>query len=186
MNKPLTILFCALGHLTILAAPTVQAAPPKIWHVKAFHPEGRLLDIKALDQQGKPIDIKALQTEGNTHLLDIKAIWGGKEIAVKVLPKPAGEKYLPVKAITDDGTIFAIKALTSDGTKLDVKGVTETGNVISIKAIAPDGTLYGIKAISPEGRVFDVKGIKTSGTEIEGKVGTVEFAAHVKALPQAP
>lgn len=38
---------------------------------------------------------------------------------------------------------------------------------------------------SHQDRNDDVKGIKTSNAAVEGKVGPVEFATHVKALPQA-
>src|SRR5438034_9876310 len=57
-----------LGVAALLAATTpARAAEEKIWHVKAIHPEGRLLDVKAIDKQGKIHPVKAIQTEGNLH-----------------------------------------------------------------------------------------------------------------------
>ena len=183
-----TTLFAAsaLAFTALVIPPRSHAGDGKIWHVKAIHPEGLLLDVKAFDSADKPIAIKAIQVEGNTSLLDIKALHGEKMLAVKVLPKAAGDVYFPVKAIAEDGTIYPIKALTASGKKLDVKGVGERGNVFAIKAVAEDGKLYGIKAVSPEGRVYDVKGVKTSDGAVEGKVGSVEITAHIKGLPQAP
>ena len=95
-------------------------------------------------------------------------------------------KLAPVKAIGEDGTIYAIKAITPEGEKLDVKGASKNGTIINIKAIGASGDFLGIKAISPEGRLYDVKGIKLGTEKVEGKVNGVEFAAHIKALPQAP
>jgi len=163
----------------------VQAADEVVWHIKAIHPEGRLLDVKAIDKAGKIHAIKAFQEVGNNHVLDVKALVGEKKTAVKVLPTKPGDKYAPVKAIAEDGTLLDIKALTPEGVKLDVKGVSSAGGVTAIKAITPDGTNYGIKAISPEGRVFDVKGIKMNKDAVEGTVNGVDFAAHVKAVPQS-
>ena len=108
------ILALYLGVAALLAATTpARAAEEKIWHVKAIHPEGRLLDVKAIDKQGKIHSVKAIQTEGNLHLLDIKALVDDKRLPVKVLV--SNDKYAPVKAIGEDGTIFDIKAITPDG-----------------------------------------------------------------------
>jgi hypothetical protein len=120
------------------------------------------------------------------HLLDIKALLDSKRLPVKVLLKGRNDKYEPVKAITEEGVILDIKALTPEGEKLDVKGVKRSGNIIHIKAIGPKGEFYGVKALSPEGRVYDIKGIKLSSEPVAGKTNGVEFAAHVKALAQAP
>ena len=187
MNTRHSLVVILAGLTACFASPaSIHAADEKIWHVKAIHPEGRLLDVKAIDKDGKIHGIKAIESDGNVHLLDIKATVGDDRLSVKVLPKAAGDTFEPVKAIGEDGTIFAIKALTVDGAKLDVKGVKRSGNIIHIKAVAPDGTFYGIKAISPEGRVYDVKGIKMNKEAVEGKVSGVDFAAHIKAIPQAP
>ena len=32
-----------------------------IWHIKAFHPEGKLLDVKAIGENGAIYDVKAIQ-----------------------------------------------------------------------------------------------------------------------------
>jgi ribosomal protein L10 len=186
MNTRLLLSTMAAIAAVFVAPSSVRAADEKIWHVKAIHPEGRLLDVKAIDKDGKIHGIKAIESDGNVHLLDIKALVGDSRLPVKVLPKAAGDTFEPVKAIGENGTVYAIKALTADGAKLDVKGVKRSGNVIHIKAVAPDGTFYGIKAISGEGRVYDLKGIKMSKDAVEGKVNGVDFAAHIKALPQAP
>jgi hypothetical protein len=186
--KPTALVASLILALFALISGTIpaRAADEKIWHVKAIHPEGRLLDVKALDKDGKVFAIKAFQEEGNNHLFDIKALVGEKKLPVKVLIKTAADTYGPVKAIGDDGTIYAIKALTPEGAKLDVKAVSESGNIIAIKAIGPKGEFFGVKALSPEGRVYDVKGVKLSKDPIEGKVNGVDFAAHIKAMPQAP
>ena len=186
MNTRQLLIILIAGIAAIFAPNQLSAAEEKIWHVKAFHPEGRLLDVKAIDKDGKIHGIKAIESDGNVHLLDIKATVGDQKLPVKVLPKAAGDTFEPVKAIGEDGTVYAIKALTPDGAKLDVKGVKRSGNIIHIKAVAPDGTFYGVKAISPEGRVYDVKGIKMNKEPVEGKVNGVDFAAHIKAIPQAP
>lgn len=182
--KNLTIsLGTFLALATLLAAP-LRAAEEKIWHVKAVHPEGRLLDVKAIDPQGKLHAVKAFEADGNLHLLDIKALVDGRRLPVKILV--SNDKYAPVKAIGEDGAILAIKALTPEGEKLDVKGVSRSGSIIHIKAIGPQGVFYGVKAISPEGRMYDVKGIKMFKERVETKVNGVEVEAHIKALPPAP
>ena len=121
--------------LTTLSATAL--AQEKIWHVKAFLPEGGQLDVKAIE------------TEGNLHLLDIKVLVGDQKLPVKILV--SDDAMMPVKAIGDDGALYDIKALTPDGKKLDIKGVKRSGSIIHIKAIGPDGVFYGVKAISPEG-----------------------------------
>ena len=68
-----------------------------IWNVKAIHPQGQTLDIKAFDQSGTKYDVKAIQDSDQQHLLDIKALIGGKRLPVKVLV--SDDKYAPVKAI---------------------------------------------------------------------------------------
>ena len=170
----------------LLNVHPAAAAEERIWHVKAIHPEGRLLDVKAIDKDGGIHSVKAIEADGNFHVMDIKALVAGRRLPVKVLVRAAGDKYEPVKAIGEDGTIYSIKALTPEGEKLDVKGVKRSGNIIHIKAVGPDGGFFGIKALSPEGRVHDIKGIRLGTDPVEGKIHGVEFAAHVKALPQAP
>jgi len=153
-----------------------------IWHIKAIHPEGGIIDVKALDKDGNIYEVKAIQDSDQRQLLDIKALVGEKKLPVKILV--SDEEYAPVKAIDEDGTIYDIKALTSTGDKLDVKGVSRSGNIIDIKAITKEGIFYGIKAISPEGQLNDVKGVKMTNDDLELTVNGVEVHAHVKALPQ--
>ncbi len=43
-----------------------------IWHVKAMHPDGYILDVKAFDGEGGVYDVKALSTTGK--LKDVKGI----------------------------------------------------------------------------------------------------------------
>src|SRR5262245_27041795 len=68
--KPLISFVSVLSFVAIASAAT--AADEKTWHVKAIHPEGRLIDVKALDKSGKVFAVKAFQEEGNNHLLDVK------------------------------------------------------------------------------------------------------------------
>lgn len=107
-----TALLCVL--------PLGFAGAETIWHVKAVHPDGQFLDVKAIDSSSGIHDVKAIE-DGDRHVMDIKALAGGKRLPVKVLV--SDDRYAPVKAIGDDGVIYDIKALTADGTKLDVKGV---------------------------------------------------------------
>ena len=154
-----------------------------IWHIKAIHPDGKLLDVKAIGKDGTIYDVKAIQDTNQSSILDIKAFVKGKRLPVKVLVSE--DKYMPVKAIDVDGTIIDIKALTSDGQILDVKGVSQTGNIINIKAINKEGEFYGVKAISPKGWLNDVKGVKTSKEPVEAVINGVEVYAHIKGLTQS-
>ena len=45
-----------------------------IWHIKAFKPQVKLLDIKAIDKEGNRYDVKAIQDSEQTNLLSIKAL----------------------------------------------------------------------------------------------------------------
>ena len=154
-----------------------------IWHIKAVHPDGKLLDVKAIDKNGKFFDVKAIQISDQSSILDIKAFVNNKQLPVKILVSE--DKYMPVKAIDTDGTILDIKALTSDGEILDIKGVSQSGNIINIKAITKDGEFYGVKAISPKGWLNDVKGIKNLKDPVEEIINGVEVYAHVKGLTQS-
>ena len=154
-----------------------------MWHIKAFHPDGKLYDIKAIDADGNKYDVKAIQNSDQTSLMDVKAFVKGKILPVKVLVSE--DKFLPVKAIDDDGTIIDVKAIRDDGTILDVKGVSQSGNVIHINAINPDGAFYNVEAISPQGWINDVKGIKMMETPIEMTLNGVDVYAHIKSIPKA-
>jgi hypothetical protein len=157
-------------------------AQTKVWHIKAVHPEGRLLDIKAFDSEGERYDVKAFEKSGNVYIMDIKALYKGQEIPVKMLYSE--DKFAPVKAIGEDGTIFNIKAITEEGDILDIKGVNRSGNIIHIKAISKDGGLFGVKAVSPRGNLMDVKGVKFSEEDKESEIAGIPILAHIKALPQ--
>jgi hypothetical protein len=163
----------------------VQEAPEPaevVWHIKAVHPEGRFIDVKALDADGNIYDIKAFQEGGQHQVMDVKALFDGKKMPVKILVSE--DAYAPVKAIGEDGTIYDIKALL-EGERLDVKGVRRAGNIIDIKAIGKAGEFYGVKAISPEGQLNDVKGVKMEEGDLEATLHGVAVHAHIKALPQA-
>ena len=158
------------------------ASDTQVWHIKAVHPNGGLLDVKAIDQDGVKHDVKAIEQSGNRHILDIKAFVGGKVLAVKVL---VSDDWLgPVKAVHEDGTILDVKALTADGRRLDVKAVSRAGHVLDIKAIGAERRLFGIKAVYPAGQLYDVKGVKMSEAEVELELAETKVRAHVKALPQ--
>jgi len=175
------------GHAVyahIKALPQAGAASNNgQWHIKAFHPQGRTLDIKAFDPDGKKYDVKAIQDSYQRTLLDIKAIDGNNLLPIKMIVSK--DKYTPIKAISADGTLFDVKALTPNGRKLDVKGVERVGNLIHVKVVNEDGEFYGIKAISPDGELNDVKGIKINKDDLETEINGQKVFAHVKALPQA-
>lgn len=151
------------------------------WHIKAVHPEGRLIDIKAIDDQGNILDVKAVQDGDQRQMMDIKAFRGDEKLPIKMLPQENG--IYPVKAIDPSGKIYDIKAMDGE-TRLDVKGVVRSGNIIDIKAISSDGTHYGVKAFSPDGQLNDVKGLKMGEGDIEATIYGIGVFAHVKALPQ--
>lgn len=94
--------------LFIVSASMPCTAAETIWHIKAVHPEGRLLDVKALDADGQLYDVKAIEIDGNRHIMDIKAIKNGERLPVKVIV--SDDKYARVKAIASDGTILDVKA----------------------------------------------------------------------------
>ncbi|MBK9641927.1 MAG: hypothetical protein IPO72_11760 [Saprospiraceae bacterium] len=54
-----------------------------LWHVKAVHPDGKLIDIKAIDENGRIYDVKALAENGNGHIMDIKAFVGSTKLTGK-------------------------------------------------------------------------------------------------------
>ena len=161
----------------------VESSEVVIWHIKAVHPEGRLIDVKAMDKDNQLHEVKAFQYSDQRSFMDIKTLVGKKRFPVKILV--GGDKYTRIKAIADDSTVYDIKAFTPEGDTLDVRGVSRTRNVIHIKAVDQEGTLYGVKAISPEGKLNDVKGVKVTGEQTEMWVNGHAVYAHVKSLPQA-
>ena len=168
----------------VKALPQVTAsATDTVWHIKAIHPEGRILDVKATDNEGNIHSVKAIAQNQDPHMMDVKAYVNGSILSVKMLVSP--DERIPVKAIGEDGTIYDIKAITATGEKLDVKGLRSErdGNIIQLKAFTADGNKYGIKAISPGGNLMDVKGIKFGEEDVEMKLNGVEVYAHIKAIP---
>lgn len=101
-----SVILLGLGTLHVHSAEN-------IWHVKAFEPDGKSLDIKAFDKEGTVFDVKAIQEGGNLWVIDIKAFVGGKKVPVKILV--SDEKYAPVKAIGGDGTILTLRLLHQTG-----------------------------------------------------------------------
>ncbi|MBK7695405.1 MAG: hypothetical protein IPI30_14095 [Saprospiraceae bacterium] len=80
-----------------------------LWHVKAVHPDGKLIDIKAIDENGRIYDVKALAENGNGHIMDIKAFVGSTKLPVKILAST--DRYAPLKAIGLDGKSTMSKRL---------------------------------------------------------------------------
>ena len=154
-----------------------------IWHIKAIHPDGYTLDVKAIDAEGNLYDVKAIQNSNQRSLLDIKAFIGDAlQLPVKVIHTREGSQAL--KAIGENGTLYAIKAMDKNGTQLDVIGSSRSGNLIHIKAVQTNGDLYGVKAISPEGELNNVKGVKMLKEDVEIEISGVKIYAHLKAVPQ--
>ena len=154
-----------------------------LWNVKAIHPDGQSLDIKAFDEEGKSFDIKGIQNSDQNSFLDIKAIIDGEKLPVKILL--SDDQFVPVIAITNEGTAYDLKAITADGEKLDVKGVARFGNIVVIKAITKEGEFYGVKAISPAGQLNDIKGIKINTKDREMSLKGLSIHAHVIAMHPA-
>ncbi len=154
-----------------------------IWNVKAYRPDAFLLNVKAIDKDGNIHDVKAIQNSDDTSILDVKAFVTGSRLPIKMIVK-AGDRYYPVKAITESGTIVDIKAITDEGEILDVKGVSKSGNTVHIRAITKYGEFYNVIAVSPGGETNNVKGIKMMGREVEVIINGIKVFAHVKAIHQ--
>jgi hypothetical protein len=169
---------------TNLPNPETEAPPDIYWHVKAFRPEAKLLDVKAIDPNGKRHDVKAIQNSDDTSMLNIKALVHEKRLPIKVIVRSGSEQYYPVKAIDDKGSLIDIKAITEDGETLDVKGFSRSGNLMNLRAITKDSRYYNIISISPTGMVNAVKGIKMFDSEEEAIINGVSIFAHVKSLRQ--
>ncbi|NNE01856.1 MAG: hypothetical protein HKN52_01720 [Eudoraea sp.] len=159
-------------------------APPIIyWHVKAYHPEATFMDIKAIDEEGNYHDVLVVQDSDDTSVMNVKAFVNGIRLPVKITLK-GSDRYYPVKAIDENGTLIKIKAIAQNGEIMDVKGFSRSGNIINLRAITKDHKYYDIIAISPLGRVNGVKGIKMLDTEQEAVINGVPIFAHVKSLQQ--
>lgn len=153
-----------------------------IWHVKAFRPDLKFLNIKAIDKNGNVYDVKAIQNSKQTSLLDVKAFVRGNRLPIKMLVDK--RNYYPVKAIDEFGDLLDIKAVTEDGKYLPVKGVSQSGNIIHIKAIYDDKIFYDVFAISPKGKTNAVKGIKMNSAVAETTISGIVVYAHIKSIPQ--
>ncbi len=163
--------------------PETEAQILTYWHVKAFRPQAKLIDIKAIDRKGNMHDVKAIQNSDDTSVLNVKAIVNGEQLPIKLIVKK-DDRFYPVKAIDNDGNLVGIKAVTEDGEILDVKGVSKSGNVVHLRAITKNLLFYNIIAVSPEGKVNDVKGIKMLDTTVETVINGIQVYAHVKSLAQ--
>ena len=177
------MLFITFNRLEAQIEEAENKVQETIWHVKAFKPNAELIDIKAIDKDGKIHNIKAIQNSDDTSILDVKAFVNGKRLPVKLLVNEY-DRYMPLKAIDDDGTIINVKGITKEGEILDVKGISKSGNIINIRAISKNGERYSLIAISPSGRKNDVKGIKLFDKEVETVIHGIKIFAHVKSITQ--
>ena len=163
--------------------PETQIQEDILWSVKAYRPDDNLLKIKAIDKAGTIYDVKAIQDSPDTKILNVKALFNGKVLPIKLIAKD-NEMYYPAKAIDENGNLLDIKAITEDGKYLDVKGIRKTGNIIHMRAITSDLDFYNIVAISPEGKVNTVKGVKMIDADIESVINGISIFAHLKAISQ--
>lgn len=166
-----------------LNKPETEVPAEIYWNVKAYNPTWGLLKVKAIDSNGEIYDIKAIQDSEDSSILNVKALMNGQRVSIKLI-KVKGDRFYPVKAITENGTIMDVKAIDTDGELIDVKGISKTGNIVNIRAIRPQVLMYNIIAVSPDGKVNGVKGIKMMDQEVETVIHGVKIFAHVKALKQ--
>ncbi|MCW5519435.1 hypothetical protein J1N09_06275 [Aureitalea sp. L0-47] len=164
-----------------LIKPEVEISTNIFWQVKAYHPDVKLLKVKAFDGNGNIYDVKAIQGSDDTSLLNVKAIVDGKYLPIKLI-MIEGDRYHPLKAITEDGMIMDVRAITEEGFKLPIKGVSKTGNIIHLRAIDDGLEYYNIISISPFGDVNQVKGLKMMDSDVEATINGVKIYAHVKAI----
>ena len=153
------------------------------WHIKAVLPEAQLLDIKAIDAAGTHHDVKAIQDSYDTSLLSVKALVNGQTIPIKMIVTK-NDKYYPVKAIANNGSILDVKAIGEEGEILDVKGVSRMGNLIEVRAIDKAQRQYDVISVSPQEGVNHVKGLKMFNEEVEAIIHGIKIFAHVKSLKQ--
>ena len=72
----------------------LSTSADSIWHIKAIHPSGKILDVKAIDKEGNLNSVKAIAKGQDLHLMDIKAFVGGKTLPVKMLISE--DEHIPV------------------------------------------------------------------------------------------
>lgn len=166
-----------------LTKPEVEIYEDVYWQIKAYRPNAKSLEVKAITADGKFHDIKGIQSSDDTSVLNVKAIIDDNRLPVKLVVSE-GDRYYPVKAIGNDGSIIKVKAITDKGEILPLKGVSKSGNIIHLRAIADEGIFYNIIAESPKGEVNIVKGVKMLDTKVETVINGVSVFAHVKALHQ--
>jgi len=152
-----------------------------LWEIKAYKIFEKLLDVKAIAKDGKQQDVIAIQYGDDSSLLDVKAIIEGQRLPVKLIIKNS-ERYYPVKAIDNNGTLIDIKAITPEGDILPIKGVSKSGNTVHLRAIKDDHIFYNIIAISPDGEFNHVKGVKMIDNPVETIINGVSIFAHVKSI----
>lgn len=152
-----------------------------LWEIKAYKIFEKLLDVKAIAKDGKQHDVIAIQYGDDRSLLDVKVFIEGQRLPVKMIIKN-GERYYPVKAIDNNGTLIDIKAITPEGDILPIKGVSKSGNIVHIRAIKDDHIFYNIIAISPDGEFNHVKGVKMIDNPVETIINGVSIFAHVKSI----
>ena len=151
------------------------------WEVKAMVKSGKTLPINAYLEDGTAVPVFAIYAEGNDHFMDVKAVHNGKKISVKLIA--SNDVFVPVKGITEDGTILNVKAADSGGRILDVKGVSRDGNTLNIAAIGGDDKQYPLMAVSQDGVQRNIKGIKFMEENVEMSFGDIDVIGHVKAIP---
>ncbi len=168
-----------------LIKPETNITDNLIWHIKAFRPDAQILKVKAIDKDDNIYDVKAIQSpESSTSVLNVKAIDGDKYLPIKIILPNENEKYFPLVAIKDDGSLLRIIAINDNGHYLEVKGHSKSGNIIHISAITENAMGYNIIAISPFGEVNSVMGMKMLDITEEAVINGVSIYAHVKAIKQ--
>ncbi len=168
-----------------LIKPETSLTEDVVWHIKAFRPDAQILNVKAIDKEGNIYDVKAIQPyETSSSVLSVKAIIENKYIPVKIILPKGNEKYFPLVAINEDGSILRIVAINDKGKYLEVKGHSKSGNIIHISAITANELGYNILALSPFGEVNAVVGMKMLETTEEAVINGVPVFAHVKAIKQ--
>ena len=172
-----------LENRSKLIKPETNITDDLLWHVKAFRPDAQILMVKAIDKKGKIYDVKAIQSsESSSSVLSIKAIVLDKYLPIKIILPKDNNKYFPLVAINENGTLLKIVAINDKGKYLEVRGHSKSGNIINISAITEDNMGYNIIAISPFGEVNTVVGMKMLENAEEAVINGVSVYAHVKAI----
>jgi hypothetical protein len=108
-----------------------EMLPEIIWHVKAVHPEGKLLDVKAIDVAGTIYDVQAIQDadqqaihpEGRT--LDVKALDGqGNIYDIKAIQDSDQGQLMDIRALVDADRL-PVKILVGNDRNAPIKAITK-------------------------------------------------------------